>query len=114
MRIKQRFWRRSLARLPKTSATLIKITCLQLLSGVGLFLSAQIMTREDLQEQIGVYERAFWPMQVALVLVIVPQVAVRRGWPVWLRLLLHAGWIVLVVYARLQLGSVPSLANVLR
>lgn len=58
MRIKQEFWRRSSARLAKTSATLIKITCLQLLSGVGLFLSAQIMTREDLQEQIGVYERA--------------------------------------------------------
>ena len=58
MRINQGSCRRLCARLAKTSATLLKITCLELLSGVCLFLSAQIMTREDLQEQIGVYERA--------------------------------------------------------
>lgn len=58
MRIDQGFCRRSSARLAKISATLLKIACLELVSGVCLFLSAQIMTREDLQEQIGVYERA--------------------------------------------------------
>jgi hypothetical protein len=49
---------------------------------------------------IGVYERAYWPVQVALALVIVPQIAAWREWPVWLRLLLTAGWIVLAGFAR--------------
>jgi hypothetical protein len=57
---------------------------------------------------LGAYERAYWPLQVALALVIVPQVAAWREWPVRLRLLLHACWGVLVGFAsivvfRLQL-----------
>jgi hypothetical protein len=31
---------------------------------------------------LGVYERDYWPLQVALALVIVPQVAAWREWPV--------------------------------
>jgi tRNA A-37 threonylcarbamoyl transferase component Bud32 len=50
---------------------------------------------------LGVYERVFWPRQVALVVLIVAQVAVWRSWPGWLRLLLHAGWFVFVGFAGL-------------
>ncbi len=49
------------------------------------------------------YQRAAWPMEVAIVAAIVAQVAAWRGWSWWLRLLLHAGWIVLAIWARMRL-----------
>jgi hypothetical protein len=53
----------------------------------------------------GVYERAYWPVEVAVILVIVPQVAAWREWPVWLRLLLTAGWFALANFAALHSNS---------
>ena len=59
-------------------------------------------------EGLGVYELAYWNFRIAPALLIA-QVATWREWPVWLRLLLHAGWIglvgfaSLVVFARLRL-----------
>jgi hypothetical protein len=49
------------------------------------------------------YLRAYWPMEVALAVLVVAQVATWRGWSWWLRLLLHAGGIGLVLWARLRL-----------
>jgi hypothetical protein len=68
----------------------------------GMVVLVAVVARTTLgADWLKVYERAFWPSQVALALVIVPQIAARREWPVWLRLLLNAGWIGLVVFARL-------------
>jgi tRNA A-37 threonylcarbamoyl transferase component Bud32 len=99
-------WRRYRRPWPLTIAYVERIVPLALTLALGgaLVMAAAVLRNMRGADWLGVYERIFWPLQVALALVIVPQVAVRRGWPVWLRLLLHAGWIVLVVYARVRLG----------
>ena len=95
-------WRRYRRPWPLTIAYVERIVPLVLTLSLGgaVVMAAAVLRNMRGADWFAVYERAFWPVQVALALVIVPQVAVRRGWPVWLRLFLHAGWIVLVVYAR--------------
>ena len=109
-------WRRYRRPWPLTIAYVERIVPIVFTLSLGgaVVMAAAVLRAMCGADWFGFYESVFWPLQVALALVIVPQVAVRCGWPVWLRLLLHAGWIVFVVYARLRLGSVPTLANVLR
>jgi hypothetical protein len=52
---------------------------------------------------LGTFLRACWPMGVALAVLITAQVAARRGWYWPLRLLLLAGGIALLFWARLRL-----------
>jgi hypothetical protein len=46
------------------------------------------------------FQRAAWPLEVTVAASIVAQVATWRGWYWPLRLLLHAGWFALLVFAR--------------
>jgi len=98
-------WRRYRRPWPLTIAYVERIVplALTLMLGATAVLAAVSLRSFIGAGWLGVYERAYWPLQVALALVIVPQVAAWREWSVWLRLLLHAGWIVLVVFARLRL-----------
>jgi tRNA A-37 threonylcarbamoyl transferase component Bud32 len=52
---------------------------------------------------LGTFLRVCWPMGIVLALMVVAQVAAWRGWPWPLRLVLHAGWIALLIWARLRL-----------
>jgi len=52
------------------------------------------------QDWFGRFQRLVWPIEVAIVVAVVAQVAAWRGWYWPLRLLLHAAWIALVVYTR--------------
>jgi hypothetical protein len=98
-------WRRYRHPWPLTIAYVERIVPLALTLGLAFSAAWQAALFRTIRGAgwLGAYERAGWPLQVALALVIVPQVAVWRGWPVWLRMLLHAGWIILVVFARLRL-----------
>jgi hypothetical protein len=49
---------------------------------------------------LAAYQRGFWPLEVALAVLILAQVATWRGWSRWLRLFLYAGGIVLLVWAK--------------
>jgi Protein kinase domain len=98
-------WRRYRRPWPMTIAYVERVVPVALTLALGaVALWVAILLRSLIGAGwLGIYERGYWPLQVAIVLVIVPQVAAWREWPVWLRLLLHAGWIVLVVFARLRL-----------
>jgi hypothetical protein len=52
---------------------------------------------------LAMYQRAYWPMAVGLTVLVLAQVATRRCWSGWLRLLLHAAGISLVIWARSRL-----------
>jgi hypothetical protein len=52
---------------------------------------------------LGLYQRGYWPMAVGLTVLVAAQVATWRGWSWWLRLLLHAGGLGLVFWARWRL-----------
>ena len=58
MSIGHDFRRRLSTRLTKISITLFQIACSGVLSGMGLCANAQILTKEDLQKQIKIYEAA--------------------------------------------------------
>jgi hypothetical protein len=94
-------WRRYRRPWPVTLAYVERVVPLAPTLGFGASAAwAAAVARSIIgADWLGVYERVFWPRQVALVLLIVAQVAVWRGWPVWLRLLLHAGWFVIVAFA---------------
>ena len=97
-------WRRYHRPWPLTIAYVERIVPLALtlmLGGVMVWVA--VLLRSIIgADWLGVYERAQWPRQVAVALLIVAQIAAWREWPVWLRLPLHAGWIVLVVFAILR------------
>ena len=76
---------------------------LTLILGAVAVLSALALRTMVSQDWLGTYQRANWPLEVGLAASIVAQVATWRGWSWWLRLLLHAGWIVLVIWARMRL-----------
>src|SRR5262249_25450036 len=52
---------------------------------------------------LAILQHAYWPMLVALTVMIVAQAATWRGSSLWLRLLLHTGGIALLVWAKLRL-----------
>jgi tetratricopeptide (TPR) repeat protein len=58
MRIGHNYRRMLSGRLTKVSATLLQIACLGVLSGMGLRANAQILTQEDVQRKIEVFEAA--------------------------------------------------------
>ncbi len=58
MRIGHEYRRKLSARSAKISITLLQIAFSGLLGGMGLQVDAQILTKEDLQKQIAVYESA--------------------------------------------------------
>jgi hypothetical protein len=68
--------------------------------GAVAVLSALVMRSMGLQDWLHTYQRAYWPLAVALAVLVVAQVATWRGWSWWLRLVLHPGWIVLLRWPR--------------
>jgi hypothetical protein len=98
-------WRRYRRPWPVTIAYVERIIplAMTLILGAVTGLAAFAVRTMAADDWLGIYERAFWPMQVALAVLIVAQVAAWRGWPLPLRLLLHAGWIVLVIWAKMRL-----------
>ncbi|HTF70375.1 MAG TPA: tetratricopeptide repeat protein, partial [Edaphobacter sp.] len=58
MRVAQIDWRKLLRNLTKASHTIVLIACFAKFCGTGLQLNAQILTKEDLQKEIAVYEAA--------------------------------------------------------
>jgi serine/threonine-protein kinase len=55
------------------------------------------------EDWLGAFLRAWWPMGIALAVLVGAQVAAWRGWPWPLRLLLHSGWIALLIWALIRL-----------
>jgi tetratricopeptide (TPR) repeat protein len=58
MRVAPTDWRKLLRNLTKASRIILLIACFAKFCGSGLQLSAQILTKEDLQKEIAVYEAA--------------------------------------------------------
>src|ERR1700758_152791 len=58
MRVARIDWRKLLRNLTKVSHTILLIVCLANFCGTGFQLNAQILTKEDLQKEIAVYEAA--------------------------------------------------------
>jgi tetratricopeptide (TPR) repeat protein len=58
MRVDQIDWRKLLRNVTKASHTILLIACFAKFGGAGLQLNAQILTKEDLQKEIVVYEAA--------------------------------------------------------
>ena len=98
-------WRRYRRPGPVTLAYVERIVplALTLILGVTTVWVAALLRKIVTEDWFSVYERAYWPMHVALVVMVVAQVATWRGWSGSLRLFLHAAWIVLVIWARLRL-----------
>jgi eukaryotic-like serine/threonine-protein kinase len=98
-------WRRYRRPWPVTVAYIERIIPLAvtLLFGAVAALSALVMRNMGLEDWLRSYQRAYWPLEVALAVQVVAQVATWRGWSWWLRLLLHAGWIVLLSWAKTRL-----------
>ncbi len=95
-------WRRYQRPWPVTSAYAERIIPLALsliLFGI-LALTAFLLRSMMIEGWFGTFERAYWRWEVALAALVTAQVAAWRGWYWPLRLLLHAAWIALVVYAR--------------
>jgi hypothetical protein len=97
-------WRRFGRPWPVTVAYVERVVPLAvtLIPGVAVMSALALPTMVS-QDWLRRYQRAFWPMEVALAVLVVAQVATWRGWAWWLRLLLYAGWIVLVIWARMRL-----------
>jgi hypothetical protein len=99
-------WRRYRRPWPVTVAYVERSIPLTLTLGLGATaaLSAFLLRTMVSEDWLGTYQRAYWPLEVALAVLVVAQVATWRGWTWRLRLLLHAGWIVLVViWAKMRL-----------
>jgi serine/threonine-protein kinase len=98
-------WRRYQRPWPVTAAYVERIIplALTLILGGQAVLTPFVLRVMVIEDWFGTYQRGYWPMQVALVVLVVAQVAAWRGWPWPLRLLLHAAWIALVVWAKLRL-----------
>ncbi len=98
-------WRRYRRPWPVTVAYVERVIppAVTLILGVQAVLSALALRTMVTEDWLGTYQRAFWPLEVALATLVVAQVATWRGRSWWLRLLLHAGWIVLVIWARMRL-----------
>jgi hypothetical protein len=94
-------WRRYRRPWPFLIAYVERIVplALTLILGATVVWAAVVARTAIGADWLGVYERVFWPRQVALAVLIGAQVATWREWFVWLRLLLHAGWFVVVVFA---------------
>ncbi|MGP8025892.1 MAG: serine/threonine-protein kinase, partial [Acidocella sp.] len=93
-------WRRYRRPWPVTVAYVERIIPL----AVTLILLAEAVSALGLptmvsQEWRATYQPAYWPLAVAPAVLVVAQVATWRGLSWWLRLLLHAGWIVLLSWA---------------
>ncbi len=98
-------WRRYRRPWPVTVAYAERVIPLAwtLILGAEAVLAALALRTMVSQDWVGTYQRAFWPLEVALAVLVVAQVATWRGWSWWLRLFLHAGWIVLGIWARMRL-----------
>ncbi len=71
--------------------------------GTATAWTALMLRNINPKDWLETYARGYWSIQVALAVLVLAQVAAWRGWSVWLRLLLHAGWIALVVWTRMRL-----------
>ncbi len=93
-------WRRFRRPWPVTVAYVERIIPLAVTLNLGALavMSALALRPMVSDDWLGTYQRTYWPMEVALAVLIVAQVATWRGWSWWLRLLLHAAWIVLVFW----------------
>ncbi len=98
-------WRRYRRPWPVTVAYVERVIPLTLFlaHGAQVVLSVVALRTVVSDDWLGTYQRAYWPMEVALAVLVVAQVATWRGWSLWLRLLLHAGWIGLLIWARMRL-----------
>jgi serine/threonine-protein kinase len=98
-------WRRHRRTWPVTMAYIERIIplVLTLQFGVMAVLSVAAVRSLAAGDWLSAYQRGFWPMEIALGMLILAQVATWRGWSRWLRLLLYAGGIVLLAWARLRL-----------
>ena len=94
-------WRRYQRPWPVTLAYIERIIplALTLILGATTVAAAFALRTLVAEDWLGTYQRAHWPMEVALTVLVLAQVAAWRGWTWWLRLLLHAGWIVLLSWA---------------
>jgi hypothetical protein len=98
-------WRRYRRPWPVTLAYVERIIplALTLIFGGVTVLSAFMFRTLVADAGLGMYQRAYWPMEVGLTVLVLAQVATWRGWSGWLRLLLHAAGIGLVIWARSRL-----------
>jgi Protein kinase domain len=97
-------WRRYQRPWPVVAAYAERIIPLAvtLLLGAIVVLAPLVLWVMASGDWLGLYLRAYWPMGVALAVLVVAQVAAWRGWYWPLRLLLHAAWLVLVLWARMR------------
>ena len=95
-------WRRYQRPWPVTLAYVERVIPLMLILvvGVGVVLSAFMLRTLVPDGWLGTYQHGFWPMEVALAVLVVAQVATWRGWSGWLRLFLHASAIALLAWAK--------------
>jgi hypothetical protein len=98
-------WRRYQRSWPVTVAYIERIIPfnLTLTWSVALVLGAFWNPATGAGDWFTRYQRAVWPMEVAIVAAVVAQVAAWREWKWPIRLFLHAGWIVLVIWGRMRL-----------
>jgi hypothetical protein len=102
-------WRRYRRPWPVTVAYVervipLAVTLILVIEAVPLALALPTMASQEWQD--AAYQPSYWLLAVAPVLV-VAQVATWRGWSWWLRLLLHAGWIVLLSWANIAAALTP-------
>jgi hypothetical protein len=95
-------WRRYRRPWPVTLAYVERVIplALTLIFGLGTVLSAFMLRTLVADGWLGMCQRMYWPMEVGLTVLVIAQVATWRGWPWWLRLLLHTAGIGLVAWAR--------------
>jgi hypothetical protein len=98
-------WRRYGRPWPVVGAYVERIIplALSLIFGCQLVLAPFGLWAIGTEDWLGTFQRSYWPLAVAVAVLIAAQAASRRGWPWPLRLLLHASWVVLTVWAKSRL-----------
>jgi hypothetical protein len=81
---------------------IIPIAVTLLCAGIGGLSAVLLVSLVD-DHWLSTFQRTYWPMESAIAVLVVAQVAVWRGWSWWLRVLLHFGWIGLVAWAMSRL-----------
>jgi hypothetical protein len=98
-------WRRYQRPWPVVAAyaeRIIPLAMTLIIAGT-LALSASLLWTMMTEDWFRMFRHAYWPLGVTVGVMVVAQVAAWRGWRLPLRLVLHAAWIVLVIWAKSRL-----------
>jgi hypothetical protein len=95
-------WRRYRRPWPVTLAYVERVIplALTLIFGGVTVISVFVFRTLVADGSLGMYQRAYWPMEAGLTVLVIAQIATWRGWSRSLRLFLHAAGIGLVIWAR--------------